>query len=112
LTGNFARIRPWVTGALFNGYLKFTQAIDLKEEGYFEITIYTFIYCPKEVCDSDDSFSIKIREIDSSNYRQIFKIGTMNGNNRDDRWREQKIIIFIFSRKLFVNIDLLDNNKK
>ena len=32
---------------MFSGYLNFTQVIDLNEPGYFEITIFTFIYCPK-----------------------------------------------------------------
>ena len=88
---------------MFSGYLNFTQVIDLNEPGYFEITIFTFIYCPKINCDSHDSFSIKIKEINASDYRQIFKIGTMNGRRRDDRWQEQKIIFSTSSTKIFVN---------
>ena len=95
-------MRLFTSGAFYTGTLSFTRAIDLTEAGDYVITIYTLFYCPKLLCDADDSLSIKVKEIGASDYREIFRTGTLYGRIRDDRWTKEKILFRSFSSQIFV----------
>ena len=65
------------------------------------MTIYTFIYCSKADCNANDSFSIKIKETDQNEYREIFRIGTVD-RIRDYRWNNETIYFSTISSEIFV----------
>ena len=83
--------------------MNFKQLIDLKEPGVFVLSIYTFFYCPKDECDSDDSFSILIRERDSLTYNVIFKNGTLHGRTRDIQWIKETVYFSTSASQIYVN---------
>jgi hypothetical protein len=83
--GNFYRARPTATGAAFTAQINFLKTFDV-EPGLHVFTFYTYIYCPKADCDTDDSISMKIKESDADDFVEVFRNGTKYGRVRDLEW--------------------------
>jgi hypothetical protein len=96
-------MKLFINGAFYTGTLTFTRSIDLTYPGDYVISIYTFFYCPKIQCDADDSLSIRVKEIDVNDYREIFRTGTLYGRIRDNRWKKETILFRSFNSQIFVN---------
>ena len=59
--------------------------IDVGKPGTYQITFYTFIYCPKEDCNTDDSIVLKVKD-ENSDFREVFRTGVLNGRSKDKGW--------------------------
>jgi hypothetical protein len=106
ISGYLSRITATATSGIFTGAINITKPIDLPEVGMYTFSFYTFIYCPKLECDTDDFISVKIRE-SGSDFREIFRTGTLNGRIRDQKWVKETVNFNVEEKQIFVSFSFI-----
>ncbi len=102
LLGYLARFRPLSTNGAFTASLTF-KPITLPQIGEYKISFYSFIYCPKADCDTNDYIALFIKE-NNNDFREIYRIGTQLGRVRDLQWNKEIINLRISSTDIIVKI--------
>ena len=78
------------------------RPIELPQPGLYTLSFYTFVYCPNENCDTDDSIRVRIRDKDFV-YEEIFKTGVENGRIRDNQWKHESVDFNSKSNRIYVS---------
>ena len=99
--GYFTRFRPTPITDIFNAGFTWINLIDLKAPGQYEISFYTFIYCPKLDCDTDDTIILKVKDEDSE-LREIYRSGVTTGRVRDNGWVRDTVVFKARTAKINV----------
>jgi hypothetical protein len=69
--------------------------------GEYEIFFYTFIYCPKADCDTDDTIILRIKS-EESNFTEIYRSGVTTGRVRDKEWVREAVLFTASTSKINV----------
>ena len=101
ILGYFPRFRPSATTGAFSAGFTWLNPIDLKAPGEYELSFYTFIFCPKIACDTDDTIILRVKD-ENSEFREIYRIGVTTGSVRDNGWVRQAVLFSAATAKINV----------
>jgi len=101
ILGYFSRFRPAATTGTFNAGFTWLNSIDLRAPGEYEISFYSFFFCPKTACDTDDTIILSVRDEDS-NFREIYRSGVTTGRVRDKEWVREAVLFTASTSKINV----------
>ena len=73
----------------------------MKTPGYYEISFYTFLYCPKTNCDTDDTILLKVKN-ENDDFREIYRSGVLQGRIRDNQWLKDSVFFTASTSKINV----------
>jgi hypothetical protein len=99
--GYFSRFRPSAVTDTFKAGFYFSNLIDLQEPGNYEISFYSFFFCPKEDCDTDDTIILSVKDEDS-NFTEIYRSGVTTGRVRDREWVKEAVLFTAGTSKINV----------
>ena len=86
----------------FNTGFTWVNLIDLKTPGDYEISFYTYLYCPKPNCDTDDTISLKVKN-ENDVFREIYRSGVPQGRVRDNQWVKDSVLFTASTSKINVS---------
>ena len=66
------------------------RPIELPQPGLYTLSFYTFVYCPNENCDTDDSIRVRIRD-------NKWKNESVDFNSKSNRIYVSQIFFYYFS---------------
>ena len=102
--GNFLKYKASLSGVAYSASFFFTNALSITEIGTYTLSFYTFVNCPKTECSKvGDAISIKIKNGQDGDFKEVYKSGTDDGRAQEVKWKKDEIPVQLTSSEVFVS---------